>query len=360
MSASGSVQLNPPGSQAEENSIFEKAPSVAEVQTVEVFAKVLNIDVRKQPILMSFEMPFCAPAKVHVNALFGKLKDKNDCRVPNADLNQQLIYTGFIGCCSKTMFWPELAVVPTDQRGNDASVSKSSFMVSFFYGPMKLLYGHSVSVDSAMLGTDVYRELLDIRTELNRDEVKYVAVERFGEGGQRSRQEFSEQFKIATVVDPVFFENIDPTRQCCMQKQLSYAIVHTDFTKQHVYTVKTKDVPKERWGGIVPSSSRCCTEGQLCSCDCFGCCGEMRSLKFRCMCSGDFTHKYPVYDATDKKGRTPPITDIIVRGSKDWLGRARSSNLTVTIDPPKNTTPNGMKVLLALGMELAITYMKPF
>jgi len=225
-----------------------------------------------------------------------------------------------------------------------AAYADEAFIVDFFWGPTKWSRGESLRITAAEFSDHGFWAVNGSREELPVHDQRWLAAEQ--KSGKKQRV-------IASHKDPLWGANLDTenllTGQCCMQKALAHSSLHVGHTVFDSYTVKT------------PALGRCCSFGLCCSCDCG--CGELRSLKFRCLCCvGEFTHRYPVYETLghDEFG-APPLTYISVTGWAGMMtGATSAEDLTVTIDPPRNASKRQMQLLLALGYDIALTYLKPF
>jgi len=317
----------------------------------------------KQPFQLMFHLPTCDHGHVEVHGIQGEYLTKKGLLKPNAELRKQKLLVGNIGCCNRTMFWPETVLVPPEKRGHSNPKADLAFLVKFYGGCLKWYREESISIETSKFTEESYLQVKDARPELRDEEQRFIAAERHGTG--QTYWKFK-QVQLASVADPTFFDNFNPLSQCCLTKILANSYVFEapgiNNLKTELYTIKTPDGTAIH--PLLPKNSRCFKLGQCCSCDIFGCCGELRAFKIRCGCCGDFEHRYPVYDMKEEAIlEREPCSFITVRGRASWCGNVPSAGpnaLAVTTEMPKRVTDVGAKVLVAMSMDLGLAYLKPW
>ena len=181
----------------------------------------VHIEFKKAPFQLTFEQPWCEPAHVYVHGFFGQVKKSDGTRRPNDELHRQLMYTGVVGCCSKTFFWPAKEMVRVEDRKIIDRFAKQAFVVDFFWGCDKWSReGESMRIMTAEFSSDEFWRVNGERDELPLHDQRWLASEQHGQN------KMHRQRLIASVKDPLYGENLNPQNQCCMQKVLAHSYLY--------------------------------------------------------------------------------------------------------------------------------------
>ncbi len=58
--------------------------------------------------------------------------------LPREELMRKTMYVGHLGCCNKTLFWPEDKIIPIEDKRNSLPEPLHAFMISFYGLPLKV------------------------------------------------------------------------------------------------------------------------------------------------------------------------------------------------------------------------------
>jgi len=144
---------------------------------------------------------------------------------------------GVVGCCSKTFFWPAKELVKIEERKNLERYAKEAFVVDFFWGCDKWARdGEAIRVMAAEFNSDGFWKVNRERDELPLHDQRWLASEQ-AKAGKKVQQRH-----IASVRDPLYGENLEPTNQCCMQKTLAHSYLYDGDFGNDAYTGDLNDI----------------------------------------------------------------------------------------------------------------------
>lgn len=285
------------------------------------------IALNRANIEIKYDYPCCAPAAVRVTSL---PKGVLTTHVPTGAVGTKdestLLYEGEVTCCQNVHFFPQPIAMPVDCRHDPVASNAESFR--FRYG---LPWEDMMSIEE---GKCIEAELIKARErdELSPPQQQTVAAEAM-----------HPQLTIGKVRDGGCAPNLfGPHVQCCRQKVVLSTSVCDNrglaMDLPYLDVVTQEPTPCCCTHPCWWESSVCCKHKTCCTFDVMGCCGQSRSIRFRCCCCGEISHTYGLNKVAGTLTGLPEPTDgqIVVMGNQDCLtGRIADTSLTVLVQPPK-------------------------